>query len=55
MNTANLKKIAPRARTAFITAVKARAAEFGITAKGYVEPLISGEVLQIAGFTHPSK
>ncbi|KJF92102.1 Type II restriction enzyme, partial [Raoultella planticola] len=46
--------MAPRARTAFITAVKARAAEFGITAKGYVEPLISGEVLQIAGFTHPS-
>lgn len=54
MNTANLKKIAPRARTAFITAIKARAAEFGITAKGHTEPVISGEVLQIAGFTHPA-
>lgn len=54
MNTANLKKIAPRARTAFITAIKARAAEFGITAEGHTEPVISGEVLQIAGFTHPA-
>ncbi|CAI2456786.1 Type I restriction-modification system methyltransferase subunit [Serratia proteamaculans] len=54
MNTANLKKIAPRARTAFITAIKARAAEFGITAKSHAEPVISGEVLQIAGFTHPA-
>lgn len=54
MNTANLKKIAPRARTAFITAIKARAAEFGITAKGHAEPVISGEVLQVAGFTHPA-
>ncbi|ELP0648023.1 BREX-1 system adenine-specific DNA-methyltransferase PglX [Citrobacter freundii] len=54
MNTANLKKIAPRARTAFITAIKARAAEFGITAEGHTEPAISGEVLQIAGFTHPA-
>lgn len=48
------KKIAPRARTAFITAIKARAAEFGITAKGHIEPVISGEVLQVAGFTHPA-
>lgn len=54
MNTANLKKIAPRARTAFITAIKARAAEFGITAKGHAEPVVSGEVLQVAGFTHPA-
>lgn len=54
MNTANLKKIAPRARTAFITAIKARAAEFGITAKGHIGPVISGEVLQVAGFTHPA-
>jgi len=54
MNTANLKKIAPRARTAFITAIKARAAEFGITTKGHIEPVISGEVLQVAGFTHPA-
>lgn len=54
MNTANLKKIAPRTRTAFITAIKARAAEFGITAKSHAEPVISGEVLQVAGFTHPA-
>ena len=27
MNTNNLKKVAPRARTAFIAAIKARAAE----------------------------
>lgn len=54
MNTANLEKIAPRARKAFITAIKARAAEFGITTKGHVEPVISGEVLQVAGFTHPA-
>lgn len=54
MNTANLKRIAPRARTAFITAIKARAAEFGITAEGHTEPVISGEVLQVAGFTHPA-
>lgn len=54
MNTANLKKIAPRARTAFIAAIKARAAEFGITAKGHAEYQLSGEVLQVAGFTHPA-
>ncbi|MDX7818991.1 BREX-1 system adenine-specific DNA-methyltransferase PglX [Aeromonas caviae] len=55
MNTANLKKIAPRARTAFIAAIKARAAEFGITAKGHAEYQLSGEVLQVAGFTHPAR
>ena len=54
MNTNNLKKIAPRARTAFIAAIKARAAEFGITAKGHAEYQLSGEVLQVAGFTHPA-
>lgn len=48
------RKIAPRARKAFITAIKTRAAEFGITTKGHVEPVISGEVLQVAGFTHPA-
>ncbi|MFM5360938.1 BREX-1 system adenine-specific DNA-methyltransferase PglX [Aeromonas veronii] len=52
MNTNNLKKVAPRARTAFIAAIKARAAEFGITAKGHAEYQLSGEVLQVAGFTH---
>ncbi|MFQ2705816.1 BREX-1 system adenine-specific DNA-methyltransferase PglX [Aeromonas caviae] len=55
MNTNNLKKVAPRARTAFIAAIKARAAEFGITAKGHAEYQLSGEVLQVAGFTHPAR
>ena len=32
MNTSNLKKVAPKARIAFINAITARAAEFGITA-----------------------
>ncbi|MGS3137257.1 BREX-1 system adenine-specific DNA-methyltransferase PglX [Aeromonas sanarellii] len=54
MNTNNLKKIAPRARTAFIAAIKARAAEFGITAKGHADFQLSGEVMQVAGFTHPA-
>lgn len=54
MNTNNLKKVAPRARTAFIAAIKARAAEFGITAKGHADFQLSGEVLQVAGFTHPA-
>ena len=31
MNTNNLKKVAPRARTAFIKAITARAGELGIT------------------------
>jgi hypothetical protein len=48
------KKNCPRARTAFITAIKARAAEFGITSKSHTEPVISGEVLQVAGFNHPA-
>lgn len=37
MNTANLKKVAPRARTEFIASIKARTTEFGITAKGHAE------------------
>lgn len=55
MNTNNLKKVAPRARTAFIKAIEARAAEFGLTAKGITVPSISGDVLQVAGYTHPSR
>lgn len=55
MNTNNLKKVAPRARTAFIKAITARAGEFGITAKGVRAPTISGDVLQVAGFTHPAR
>ena len=34
MNTSNLKKVAPKARTAFIHAITTRAAELGITAAG---------------------
>ncbi|MBP4033693.1 BREX-1 system adenine-specific DNA-methyltransferase PglX [Aeromonas sp. PrichA-15] len=55
MNTSNLKKVAPKARIAFINAITARAAEFGITAQGCTEPVISGEVLQVGNFTHPAK
>lgn len=55
MNTNNLKKVAPRARTAFIKAIEARAGEFGLTAKGITAPSISGDVLQVAGYTHPSR
>ncbi|MEH8174187.1 BREX-1 system adenine-specific DNA-methyltransferase PglX [Aeromonas veronii] len=55
MNTNNLKKVAPRARRAFIKAIEARAGEFGITAKGVSAPTISGDVLQVAGFTHPAR
>lgn len=55
MNTNNLKKVAPRARTAFIKAITARAGEFGITTKGVIAPTVSGDVLQVAGFTHPAR
>ncbi|WP_069454898.1 BREX-1 system adenine-specific DNA-methyltransferase PglX [Shewanella xiamenensis] len=55
MNTNNLKKVAPRARTAFIKAITARAAEFGLTAKGISARVLSGDVLQVAGYTHPAR
>lgn len=55
MNTNNLKKIAPRARTAFIKAIEARAGEFGLTAKDITAPSISGDVLQVAGYTHSAR
>ena len=38
MNTANIKKYAPKARNNFIAAVTKQAARYGITAKG-VEPM----------------
>lgn len=40
MNTNNLKKVAPRARTAFIKAITARAGELGITTKGVSAPTV---------------
>ncbi|MGE6381243.1 BREX-1 system adenine-specific DNA-methyltransferase PglX [Shewanella baltica] len=52
MNTSNLKKVAPRARNAFISAITARAGEFGLSAKGISAPTVSGDVLQVAGYTH---
>lgn len=55
MNTSNLKKVAPKARTAFIHAITTRAAELGITAAGCAVPVISGEVLQVNGFTHSAR
>ncbi|MDN5370819.1 MAG: hypothetical protein PWP74_2127 [Shewanella sp.] len=55
MNTNNLKKVAPRARTSFINAIKARAGEFGLSAKNISAPTVSGDVLQVAGYTHPAR
>ncbi|MFV7709349.1 BREX-1 system adenine-specific DNA-methyltransferase PglX [Shewanella algae] len=54
MNTNNLKKVAPRARSAFIRAIRARAAEFGLSATSITPPNVSGDVLQVAGYTHPA-
>ena len=55
MNTSNLKKVAPRARNAFISAITARAGEFGLSAKGISAPAVSGDVLQVAGYTHSAR
>ncbi|MCK7628732.1 BREX-1 system adenine-specific DNA-methyltransferase PglX [Shewanella sp. JNE10-2] len=55
MNTNNLKKVAPRARSAFITAIATRAGEFGLSAKGISAPAVSGDVLQVAGYTHSAR
>lgn len=55
MNTNNLKKVAPRARSAFINAIAARAGEFGLSAKGISAPAVSGDVLQVAGYTHSAR
>ena len=49
MNTANIKKYAPQARNAFITAVTKRANELGIYADHIEEAIEEGQVLKIEG------
>ncbi|WP_313506185.1 BREX-1 system adenine-specific DNA-methyltransferase PglX [Stutzerimonas kunmingensis] len=54
MNTANIKKYAPKARTAFIAAMTRQAARYGITPKG-VEPLeIKGDLALIGDLPFPA-
>ena len=48
MNTNNIKKYAPKARTAFIAAMTKQAAKYGITAKG-IEPLEQKGELALIG------
>ncbi len=57
MNTANLKRYAPKARIDFIAAMQKQAAHLGITAK-HIEPLeVKGDIALIADapFPHRSK
>ncbi|MBE0471463.1 MAG: hypothetical protein IBX55_18380 [Methyloprofundus sp.] len=49
MNTANIKKYAPLARNAFITAVTKRANELGIYASHIAEAKEEGQVLSVEG------
>jgi len=49
MNTVNIKKYAPLARNAFITAVTKRANELGIYASHIEEAIEEGQVLKIEG------
>ena len=49
MNTANIKKYAPLARNAFITAVTKRANELGIYADHIEDAIEEGQVLKIEG------
>ena len=54
MNTANIKKYAPKARTAFIAAMTRQAAKYGITLKG-AEPLeIKGDLALIGDRPFPA-
>ena len=53
MNTAPLKDYAPGARTAFIAAVSAQAAQFGITAQGVAPAEVQGDVLLVGGHAFP--
>lgn len=53
MNTANLKRYAPKARLDFIAAMQKQAANLGITAK-HIEPLeVKGDIALIGGRTFP--
>lgn len=55
MNTANLKRYAPKARIDFIAAMQKQAAHLGITAK-HIEPLeVKGDIALIGGRTFPAQ
>ena len=55
MNTANLKRYAPKARLDFIAAMQKQAANLGITAK-HIEPLeVKGDIALIGGRTFPDR
>jgi hypothetical protein len=53
MNTAQLKSYAPAARRAFIAAVSAQAARFGIAAKGDEPATVQGDILLVGGQAYP--
>ena len=55
MNTSQLSKYAPDARTAFIAAVSAQAAKLGITAKGNADAKVEGDVLLVGGQALPKE
>ena len=53
MNTSQLSKYAPAARTAFIASVSARAARLGITSGDIVNAKVQGDVLLVGGQAFP--
>ncbi len=53
MNTSKLSSYAPKARKAFIAAVSAQAAKFGITAQGNAPAELQGDVLLVGGQAFP--
>ena len=55
MNTSQLSKYAPEARTAFIAAVSSQAAKLGITAKGNADAKVEGDVLLVGGQALPKE
>ena len=53
VNTSQLSKYAPAARTAFIASVSARAARLGITSGDIVNAKVQGDVLLVGGEAFP--
>lgn len=54
MNTANVKKYAPKARKAFIEAITKQAAKYGITRTGTEPAELKGDLLLIGGRPFPA-
>lgn len=54
MNTGNIKRYAPKARTAFIAAATKQATALGVTAKGVTPMEIKGDLALIGGRAHPA-